>query len=140
MQSEAVKTKYLADERSKAIRRAGPDSLGATTDEERHNTNHIIDSQARTSLLFQHQEETLDDLDAAVTRVGHMAENINEEIGNQSKMLDEMAEDLDNVEQELGLVMGKLAKFLHTKDKWQLGTILLLTMIAIVLFLLVLYT
>ena len=38
------------------------------------------------------------------------------------------------------MVMGKLAKLLQTKDRCQLGTILCLTAIAIVLFMLVLYS
>jgi len=140
MNSEAVKAKMLADERAKAIRRAGVDSLGATNDAERENTAFIIDSQARTSLLMQHQDETLDELDVAVTRVGHVAENIHEEIGQQNKMLNELSDDLDKAEEELGMVMGKLAKFLKTKDRWQLGTILALFATVVVLFFLVLYT
>jgi hypothetical protein len=140
MNSEAVKAKLLADERAKAVRRAGSDVLGARTDAERENTSLIVDSQARTSLLMQHQDETLDELDVAVTRVGHMAESIGDEIGQQNKILTEMEEDLTNVEEELGVVMGKLAKFLQTKDRWQLGTILCLIATVIVLFLLILYT
>ena len=136
--SEAVKAKLLADERAKTLRRTG--SMGATTEAERQNTDRIVDSQARTSLLMQHQDETLDDLDVAVTRVGHMADNIYEEIGQQGKMLDELADDLDDAEEQLGVVMGKLAKFLQTKDRWQLGTILALTGVMMVLLLLVLYT
>ena len=138
--SEAVRAKMLADERAKAVRRAGAESLGATTDAERQNTNFIVDSQARTSLLMQHQDETLDELDAAVTRVGVMADGIHEEVGQQNKILSEMEQDLENVEEELGLVMGKLAKFLQTKDRWQLGTILMLSFAVIVLLMLVLYT
>lgn len=102
MNSPAVKAKTLADERAKALRRAGADSLGATNDTQRMNTAFIVDSQARTSLLMQHQDETLDDLDAAVTRVGNIAGHISEEIGQQNKMLDEMEDDLANVEEELG--------------------------------------
>lgn len=140
LNSEAIKAKLLADERAKAMRRAGADSLGATNDAERMNTAFIVDSQARASLLMQHQDETLDELDAAVTRVGHMAGNINEEIGQQNKMLKEMEDDLDDAEQQLGMVMGKLAKFLHTKDRFQLGTIVILFLTAIVLIFLVVYT
>ena len=71
--SEAVKAKLLADERAKAVRRAG--DMGARNDAERENTSFIVDSQARTSLLMQQQDDTLDDLDQAVVRVGHMAGN-----------------------------------------------------------------
>lgn len=139
MNSEAVKAKLLADERAKAIRRAGHNSLGATNDEQRRNTNFIVDSQAKQSLLMQQQDEVLDDLDQAVIRVGHMAENIHEEIGQQNKMLNELSDDLDKAEEELGMVMGKLAKFLQTKDKWQICTILALSATAILLFFMVLY-
>jgi syntaxin 6 len=135
--SEAVKAKLMADERAKMVRRAG--TLGATNEAERENTNRIVDSQARASLLLQHQDETLDELDAAVTRVGRMADNVNEEIGQQGRMLEEMGDDLDSAEEELGIVMGKLAGFLQTKDRWQLGTILALSGIMIVLLLLVVY-
>ena len=114
--------------------------MGAKTEAERESTAFIVDSQARQSLLMRHQDETLDELDVAVTRVSEMAGNIGDEIGQQNKMLTEMEEDLTNVEEELGLVMGKLAKFLKTKDTWQLGTILCLTATAVILFFLVLYT
>lgn len=140
MQSDAVKAKMLADERAKALRRAGADVLGATNDAQRENTNMIANSQARTSLLMQHQDETLDELGEAVTRVGDMAENIHEEVGNQNKMLSEMEEDLERAEEELGMVMGKLAKFLKTKNRWQLTTILLMSGTVILLFFLVIYT
>ena len=138
MQSEAVKAKLLQDERAIAARRGN--LMGARTDAERENTNMIVDSQARQSLLMRHQDETLDELDVAVTRVSEMAENIGDEIGQQNKMLTEMEEDLSNVEEELGMAMGKLAKFLKTKDTWQLGTILCLSGTVVVLFFLVLYT
>lgn len=139
MHSQAVKAKMMADERAKALRRAGADSLGATNDEQRMNTNTIVDSQVRTSLLMQHQDETLDELDAAVTRVGSIAGNIHDEIGQQNKMLTEMEDDLANAEEELGMVMGKLGKFLHTKDRSQICAILALTGTAVVLFLMVVY-
>lgn len=139
-QSEAVKAKLLADERAKALRRAGSDHMGATNEAQRENSDFIVDSQARASLLMQHQDETLDELDAAVVRVGEMAGNIHEEIGQQNKMLSEMEDDLATAEEELGMVMGKLAKFLKTKDRWQLGTIVILFLVMLVLLMLVIYT
>ena len=139
MHSEAVKAKLLQDERAKAIRRAGANVLGARTDAEREQTSLIVDAQARQSLLMQHQDETLDELDLAVTRVNHMAGIMHEEIQEQNVMLTDMEEDLSNVEEELGMVMGKLAKFLKTKDTWQLGTIVCLIFTCVILFFMVLY-
>ena len=137
--SQSVKLKLLEDERNKAIRRSGDGLLGARNDTERRNTSFVLDNQAQTSLLMEQQDEVLDELGEAVTRVGELAEGISEEIQLQNKMLDELDEDLANVEEELGLVMGKLAKFLKTKDPWQLRTILILTLVAIILFFLVIY-
>ena len=46
-----------------------------------------------------------------------MAGEIHEEIGHQNKMLSELDEDLADAEEKLGMVMGKLAKLLKTKNK-----------------------
>jgi syntaxin 6 len=140
MNSESVKSKLLRDERNKALRRSGDGLLGATNDGERKNTSFVMDSQAQTSLLMQQQDDTLDELGEVVHRVGEMAENIHGEIGQQNKMLDEMEEDMTDAEEQLGLVMGKLAKFLKTKNPWQLRTILALSLTVVVLFFLVIYT
>jgi len=138
--SEAVKLKLLEDERNKAVRRSGDGLLGARTDAERENTDFILNSQAQTSVLMNQQDETLDELGEAVHRVGEMAGNIHDEIEQQNKMLDDLDEDLTNIEEELGLVMGKLGKFLKTKNRWHLRTILMLSLTAFVLFFLVIYS
>ena len=130
----------LVDEKHKAIRRSGDGLLGAKNDLERQNTDFIMDNQAQSSLLMQEQDETLDELGNAVSRVGEMAEQINEEIGQQNKMLEQLDEDMTNAEEELGLVMGKMAKFLGTKDRWQLRIIFTLMLIVVILFFLVAYT
>ena len=140
MNSEKVKKKMLRDEKQKAIRRSGDGLLGATNDVERQNTDFIMDNQAQSSLLMQEQDDTLDELGNAVTRVGEMAEAIGEEIGQQNKMLDELDQDMTNAEEELGIVMGKMAKFLGTKDRWQLRIIFTLILIVVVLFFMVVYT
>lgn len=140
MNSEKVKKKMLVDEKHKAIRRSGDGLLGAKNDLERQNTDFIMDNQAQSSLLMQEQDETLDELGNAVSRVGEMAEQINEEIGQQNKMLEQLDEDMTNAEEELGLVMGKMAKFLGTKDRWQLRIIFTLMLIVVILFFLVAYT
>lgn len=136
LSSESVKSKLLKDERAKAMRKQAEQN----PDIEEEDTAFIADRQAQTSLLMQHQDETLDELGDAVHRVGEMAGNIQEEIGFQNKMLEEMDDDLADAEEKLGLVMGKLAKFLKTKNKWQLGTILTLVLVVLILFFLVLYT
>lgn len=90
LNSETVKAKILADEKAKHLRRANG-TFGISEDRRtQRNNGFIVDSQARTSVLLRQQDETLECLDVAVTRVGHMAENINEEIGAQNQMLETM--------------------------------------------------
>jgi syntaxin 6 len=144
MNSGSVKEKLGADFKAKSLRRGyngnttnGGSSQNGFNDQA---NEFIANAQSRASLMLMQQDEALEDLDMAVVRVGHMAENIHEEIGQQNKMLDEMDADLADAEEQLGVVMGKLAKLLKTKNKCHLGTILCLLGVVIVLFLLVLYT
>jgi len=138
MSSETVKSKTLADERAMAARRVG--DMGARTKEEQEATEFVVDTRAQAQMMMHQQDEALDDLDVAVSRVGVMAGEIHEEIGHQNKMLSELDEDLADAEEKLGMVMGKLAKLLKTKNKCQLGTILVLCLVALILLFLVIYT
>lgn len=138
MNSDDVKAKVLTDERRKAARRAG--GVGAKNDAERESTAFVVDQHAQAQMMMQQQDDTLEDLDDAVVRVGQMAGEIHEELGQQNKMLQEMDDDLADAEEKLGMVMGKLGKMLKTKNKCQLGTILCLTLVVFILFFLVIYT
>ncbi|KAL3794575.1 hypothetical protein HJC23_008031 [Cyclotella cryptica] len=152
MQSEEVKDKLLRDEKAKMDRKRSS-SL--------NNTNHSIPtrqtsngddlylqeedvesshSRSETIRMMQQQDNALDGLSTAVTRVSHMAETIHEEIEMQNKMLSELEDDLVDAEEQLGVVMGKLGKLLKTKSRCQIGLILVLSLIVLVLFFLVLYT
>ena len=154
MQSEELKQKFLKDERALTERRRGV-AVGNTNGDLDHgnassssNTNNNYsngatnnsEERSETMLMMQQQDDTLDDLDLAVTRVGYMAESIHEEIESQNKMLTDLGDDLADAEEQLGVVMGKLAKLLKTKSRCQIGLILILSLIVLVLFFLVLYT
>ena len=104
------------------------------------NYNNNNQERAETMLIMQRQDETLHDLDMAVTRVSYMADTIHTEIESQNVMLNELEDELVDAEEQLGVVMGKLAKLLKTKNKCQLGLILMLSLVVLILFFLVLYT
>lgn len=163
MQSDEVKTKFLRDEQLLTERRKTKSSASSSrmngsskgtkcqeynsiqSDlEEGNNSTAIADSvnpsQSETMLIMQQQDETLEDLDMAVTRVGYMAETIHEEIDTQNIMLSNLEEDLADAEEQLGVVMGKLAKLLKTKSKCQIGLIVILCLVVLILFFLVIYT
>lgn len=105
-----------------------------------NNDNDNNHERTETMLIMQRQDETLHDLDMAVTRVSYMADTIHTEIESQNVMLNKLEDELIDAEEQLGVVMGKLAKLLKTKNKCQLGLILILSLVVLVLFFLVLYT
>jgi hypothetical protein len=170
MQSEEVRRKIVSDERAMMERRrgggegdyrsnggsAGGEQLsssanGSSATRRGYGYGNVnggaedaesgIDPErSETLLMMRRQDETLDDLDMAVTRVSYMAETINEELETQNVMLKNLEDDLADAEEQLGAVMGKLAKLLKTKSKCQLGLILILSLVVLVLFFLVLYT
>lgn len=151
MQSEEIKQKFVRDERALTERRRGTGgNAGRGADLEQGNASTATSSnndtsansaeRSETMLMMQQQDETLDDLGLAVTRVGYIAESIHEEIELQNKMLTDLEDDLADAEEQLGVVMGKLAKLLKTKSRCQIGLILILSLIVLVLFFLVLYT
>ena len=113
------------------------DNNSNNNNDENGNNNH---ERAETMLIMQRQDETLHDLDMAVTRVSYMADTIHTEIESQNGMLNKLEDELIDVEEQLGVVMGKLAKLLKTRNKCQLGLILILSLVVLILFFLVLYT
>ena len=138
MNSKQIKSKTVEDERKRLEKRHG--DMGAKTNLEKENSTFINDQHTQSRLMMKAQDEVLDELDEAVTRVGGMAGTINEELHLQNKMLFELEEDLSDAEEKLGMVLGKLAKMLKTKNKFQLGTIMCLSLVVVVLFFLVIYT
>ena len=162
MQSEEVKQKFVRDEQALTERwkKGGSSSQTASVemttmnkqrmtrqDANRSNNkyndddaNFLEEGRSETLMMMKQQDETLDDLDQAVTRVGYMAETIHEEIDQQNKMLKDLEDDLADAEEQLGVVMGKLAKLLKTKNKCQIGLIIILSLVVLLLFFLVIYT
>lgn len=144
MQSEEVKQKFVRDERALTERRAGgrPNHNNMLPQESNNSgdDSFLEEGRSETLMMMQKQDETLENLDMAVTRVGYMAETIHEEIDQQNKMLADLDDDLADAEEQLGVVMGKLAKLLKTKNKCQIGLIIILSLIVLLLFFLVVYT
>lgn len=133
--SASVRKKIADDEKALSLRRMGDASNVSRN--QREESDMLQNERAQSQVMLKQQDETLDVLGEAVQRVGDIADNIHDELQVQNQMLSDFEEDLDDAEEKLGMVMGKLAKLLKTKNKWQLGTILILSLIVIVLFFLV---
>eukprot|EP00956_Cyclotella_meneghiniana_P006010 scaffold7825_cov67-Cyclotella_meneghiniana.AAC.4 len=151
MQSNGLKDKLLRDEQAKTARRKAlsnnSNGINRTTRLSPHDDDNDLylqeegqSSRSETRLMMKEQDSTLDGLASAVTRVSHMAGTIHEEIETQNKMLTDLEDDLVDAEEQLGAVMGKLGKLLKTRNRCQIGLILVLSLIVLILFFLVLYT
>lgn len=95
----------------------------------------------RQKQLFQEQDHGLEMLGQSAERLGKMSMAINEELGFQNKMLDEMEEDLDEAAEDLNLVTRKTKEFIERAGgtKNCLIIAILLALVILLLFL-VLYT
>eukprot|EP00968_Pinguiococcus_pyrenoidosus_P022932 scaffold3474_cov246-Pinguiococcus_pyrenoidosus.AAC.7 len=137
--SGEIKARLDRDEQEalKLYRPSG--SLGAVNQGEMANTEYIHDQQAHTQLQMRQQDETLVELGESVDRVGLMAGQINEELVDQNKMLDDFETDLDRAAEHMNFMMAKLAKLLKTKDHCQLWVVIILAIIIVVLLFLIIY-
>lgn len=147
---ESIKTKIQMDETAEQEKQKSSSSSNSSSHDvsiemsgltNRHNNSSFIDNQRlQSQVMLQQQDEGLEELGNAVTRVGKMAGNINETLIKQNKMLDDLDHDLDETSGRMDAVMKRLEKLLQTKDKCQIWTIVSLFLILIVLVFLVIYT
>ena len=90
--------------------------------------------------LLKQQDEGLDMLSASVLRLGQMSMGISEELGQQNKMLESMETDLDEAGEHLDMVTRSTKAFIQQAGgEKNCIVILVLTIVALILFFLVLY-
>ena len=125
-----------------------------TTNTNNRNTNHGVATRPKSSsangfqdlrqqqqMMIAKQDEGLEMLGQHVEQLGQMSLQIHDELNTQNTMLDDMDSELDQTTQQINYITQKTKDFIVASG----GTsnfilILSLIIIAIVLFLLVLYT
>lgn len=113
----------------------------SSTDERQRNDDFASNSLSRQKQMFQEQDKGLEMLSQSAERLGQMSLTINEELGFQNKMLDEMDSGLEEAQDNLDFVTKKTKELVEKAG----GTkncmiILVLSVIALILFFLILYT
>ncbi|CAM9495572.1 unnamed protein product, partial [Hapterophycus canaliculatus] len=139
LDGQHTKDKIAQDNRSEMAKYRSKGDLGARTEVERDNTEHILDQQSRVRMQLARQDEDLEELGSHVERVGETATVINEELRSQNRLLTSLDEDMDETTERMNFVMGRLGKLLKTKSKCQIWTILLLSFVLIILVLMLIY-
>jgi hypothetical protein len=112
------------------------DDDGRTTNK-KQGSDYLVRNQ---QTLLKQQDEGLDMLSASVLRLGEMSLGISEELGQQNKMLESMETDLDEAGEHLDLVTRSTKAFIQQAGgEKNCIVILVLTIVALILFFLVLY-
>eukprot|EP00286_Rhodomonas_abbreviata_P027371 CAMPEP_0181313546 /NCGR_PEP_ID=MMETSP1101-20121128/14304_1 /TAXON_ID=46948 /ORGANISM="Rhodomonas abbreviata, Strain Caron Lab Isolate" /LENGTH=238 /DNA_ID=CAMNT_0023420503 /DNA_START=60 /DNA_END=776 /DNA_ORIENTATION=+ len=104
------------------------------------NASFIANQQQQTRRMVEQQDASLDSLGVAVDRLHAIGKDINEEVREQSVLLDGLEQEVDEAAQKMDVVTGSLAKLLKTKDGCQVWTIVILTFILILLIALVVWS
>ena len=130
---EAVRTTPASFQRA-ALRAA----LGAALDDGRaggdigRNESGLDDHQ---QLLVRRQDEDLDDISVSISRIGQVGLTIGDELASQSKMLEDLEEDVDGVNARLAAAERKMREVLKKVGlRGQICVIIFLTIILFILF------
>jgi hypothetical protein len=138
MESESARDKMAQDEqRAKAFDVINPAGGSPLQNE---NARFINNQVAEQKYMMGEQDQALDGLSSAVDRLGALGKEVNIELKEQNRMLDELEDDLDDAGNKMNIVTAKLAKLLKTKDGCTIWTVVILTLIFVILLGLVIYT
>lgn len=104
------------------------------------NEKFVNQSKQTTMKLIEQQDQNLEQLGVAVDRLGAIGKEINEEVREQSVLLDSLGNEIDDAADRMNVVQAALAKLLKTQDGCKIWTIVILTLILVLLIALVIWT
>ena len=99
----------------------------------RENDHFITDQRVQTMQMIDQQDDQLESLGKSVDRLGNIGKDINQELKEQDKMLDNLDKDMEDASSNMASVQEALGKLLNTKDGCQIWTIVVLALILIAL-------
>lgn len=103
--------------------------------------DHVQRGIRANQQLMRKQDEGLDILATSVERLGQLSMGISEELGQQNKMLDSMETDLDTAGENLDLVTRKTQEFIKRAGGTKNCIVIMsLSVVALILFFLIIYT
>lgn len=133
MDSPAVRRKLDADD-AKGRRGSNYEvhnAMQRAIDED--NDRFVGDQRTQTRQIINQQDDSLEQLGAAVDRLHVAGKEINREVKEQNIMLDELGNEIDTAGGRMQQVQDALGKLLRTKDGCQIWTIVILTLILLIL-------
>ncbi|KAG6620003.1 Syntaxin 6 [Phytophthora cinnamomi] len=137
--TDAVKARIRKEER-KLMQPAKSSTSFRVNGGQDRNERFLQDETQRQQQIMQEQDRSLAGLETDITRLHGVTVEISNEVNKQNKMLDDLTDDVEEAQERMNFVMGRLSKLLKTKDKCQLGLILFLVAVLVVMIFLVIYT
>ncbi|KAG3113431.1 hypothetical protein PI124_g10883 [Phytophthora idaei] len=138
--TDAVKARIRKEERKLMQPARSSSSFRSNLTGQERNEQFLEDEAQRQQQIMQEQDMSLAELQTDITRLHGVTVEISSEVKHQNKMLDDLTDDVEEAQERMDFVMGRLSKLLKTKDKCQLGLILFLVAVLVVMVFLVVYT
>ena len=135
MDSPIIRKKIEDDESSnrRLLNEQNNERQALNTTNEHENDDFVRRTGGRTHEMIQQQDASLDHLSTAVTGLERMGQDINIELREQNKMLNEFERDLEDAQSKMNFVMSSLSKLLNTKDGCQLWTVAILSLVLLIM-------
>eukprot|EP00595_Chromulina_sp_UTEXLB2642_P002212 CAMPEP_0196761094 /NCGR_PEP_ID=MMETSP1095-20130614/215_1 /TAXON_ID=96789 ORGANISM="Chromulina nebulosa, Strain UTEXLB2642" /NCGR_SAMPLE_ID=MMETSP1095 /ASSEMBLY_ACC=CAM_ASM_000446 /LENGTH=223 /DNA_ID=CAMNT_0042110189 /DNA_START=64 /DNA_END=732 /DNA_ORIENTATION=+ len=118
MESASVRRKIENDSNKSNRYSEGSDVHNSLIEQE--NNRFIKDQKLQVKESITKQDESLEQLGSAVDRLGVIGKDINSELKDQNKLLDNLESEIGEASDRMGVVMGALSKLLKTKDGCQI--------------------
>ena len=115
----------------------GAASAGAGNGDLEEGAAYADEQMQHQQRLIERQDDQLDDLHAAVSRVGQMGRTIGEELGSQAEMLNDLDSHMDSTQARMRSATKKIKKLIEKSRGCQLGIIVFLLVILILLMVLI---
>ena len=130
-----------ADARRDLMPASGPSrfSSAAHTSAGREQDDVVASASQQQQSLIKQQDVVLEDMDAALARLGNISNDINAELVEQDAMLNEMDSQMDEAQGNFSVVLKKMDKMLMTSDRGRICCILALFAVAVILLIIIFY-
>ena len=106
----------------------------------REQDDYVSSAAQQQQQLIRQQDVVLEDMDAALARLGNISNDINAELVEQDAMLNELDTGMDEAQGNFNIALKKMDKLLKTSDRGRICCIIGLFFLAILLLILIFYT
>jgi len=141
MKSQRTRARVERDHRESLFtRETEVQRSGKEKEREREGNEFLEDRRQAQVMVEARQDLMLDDMSAALGRLGDVATAIHVEVQQQNVAIQELDSDVDDAQDRMNSVLRKINKLLGQSDSGRLLCILFLVIIAIVMIIAIVYT